>query len=462
MLTIHVIDDDSYIRALLLEHLSSLGYDVAGFATAEAALNVLEQDPPNVVLLDMKLPGMSGMDLLKIIKEKINDVEVIIITAYADVETAVKAIKLGAREYVKKPFDLNEITHAVRKAITDQQKDEQFAYLEKENRSEFSEFIGTSRAMQEVFSFIRQIAKSSNTSVLIQGETGTGKELVARAIHAHSPRSAKPFIEVNCSAHEESQLEIELFGQEPGPVSGSIQRKKGLLELAEEGTLFIDEISAMSMKLQVKMLKAIEDHSFRRVGGGKDINTHVRIISSTSQDLEERVKGGEFMQGLFYRLNVASIKLPPLKKRSKDVILLADHFIEQYNKEFSKQIVGLSEETKLMLLNHPWPGNVRELRNVIERGVLFENGETLSADSVALMDLSETDKKHQLDEGFFRDHFEIPEQGISLAEIEDILIEKAIKSAKGNQSLAAKLLGVTREKLRYRLKKISSSPQPEA
>ncbi len=459
MLNIHVIDDDVYIRELLLEHLSAQNYDVRGFATAEAALNVLKKDPPNLVLLDLKLPGMHGMNYLKLAKEQIPDLEVIIITAYADVESAVTAIKLGAREYVKKPFDLNEITTAVKKAVKNNLIDAQLDYLSKLKNSEFKEFIGTSKPMQEVFKFIRQVANSPRTSILIHGETGTGKELVARAIHSRSTRAKKPFIEVNCSAFQDTLLESELFGYEAGAFTGAQQRKKGLLELANEGTFFFDEIGEMSSKLQVKLLKVIEEQSLYRVGGLKENKINIRIVSASSQNLEDLVKARKFQQALYYRLNVARIELPPLKKRGKDIILLADHFIKKFNLEFSKKIKGLKEDARKMLLKHTWPGNVRELRNVIERGILFEKGDYLSVGSIALMNLANPDLVLNFDESFFEKQYTMPDEGISLQGVEDILIRKALSKVNGNQSKAAKLLNISREKLRYRIGKMQ---QPES
>jgi len=454
MLTIHVIDDDVYIRELLLEHLSAQNYDVRGFATGEAALNVLKKEPPNLVLLDLKLPGMHGLNYLKLAKEQIPDLEVIIITAYADVESAVTAIKLGAREYVKKPFDLNEITIAVKKAVKNNLRDEQLEYLSKLKHSEFKEFIGTSKPMLKVFKFIKQVANSPKTSILIHGETGTGKELVARAIHARSLRSKRPFIEVNCAAFQDTLLESELFGYEAGAFTGAHQRKKGLLELANEGTFFFDEIGEMSSKLQVKLLKVIEEQSLYRVGGLKENKINIRIISASSQNLEDLVKAGKFQQALFYRLNVARIELPPLKERGNDVILLAEHFIKKFNLEFSKKIKGLREDARKLLLKHAWPGNVRELRNVIERGILFEKSDYLTGSSIALMNLSNPNIVMKFDETFFQHQYTIPDEGISLQNVEDILIMKALSKVGGNQSKAAKLLNISREKLRYRLRKI--------
>jgi transcriptional regulator with PAS, ATPase and Fis domain len=307
--------------------------------------------------------------------------------------------------------------------------------------------------MEKVFEFIRRLSDSPKTSVLICGETGTGKELVARAIHYNSPREKKPFIEINCSALQDTLMESELFGYEAGAFTDAKRKKKGLMEIAHEGTFFLDEIADMRIDLQAKLLKVIEEQTFRRLGGTKEIKIDVRIISASSRNLTQCMKEGTFREELYYRLGAAMIELPPLRNRNRDVILLADHFIHFYNGEFKRHIKGMNSDVKALLLQHSWPGNVRELRNVIERSVLFEKGENLSLDSVRLMNLPQAHQPagKSLQQGLL--DFEIPPEGFSIMDVEKSLIEKALLQTNGNQTMAAKLLGFSRETLKYRIRK---------
>ena len=448
MASVLIVDDDIGIRANLQEILDLEGHEVTSLMTAEDALSCLTKEEPDLILLDLKLPGMDGLKCLAHIKDYNSHIPVIIITSHADVSSAVTAMKLGAWDYIEKPFNLNEISLIVQKALDDKHKDEQIAYLQKEKNEYlgFDEIIGNSDKIKDIFKFIHQVADSSRTTVLIQGETGTGKELVARAIHYNSVRASKPFIEINCSAFQEPLLEAELFGYEAGAFTGAIRRKKGLLELAHQGTFFLDEIGDMDIGLQSKLLKVIEDQSFRRVGGTKEIKVDTRIISATSRDLENKILENTFRQELYYRLNVASITLPPLRERKGDVLLLAEHFLRQYNAEFKKSIKGLSPDAEIMLSEHSWPGNIRELKNTIERAVLFEESNYLSLKSISLYERSVNRK-------IYKTEFDIPPGGVSLIEIEKSLIEKALYCTNGNQTRAAKLLKISRETLKYRIRK---------
>ena len=455
MALIYVVDDDSVIRSNLHDYLELEGHEVETFSSGEDTLLRLDKDTPDVMLIDLKLPGIDGLELLEKVKETSQLIEVIIITGHGDISTAVQAMKLGARDYIKKPFDMDELSIIIHKTESARKIDEHLAYLHKEEqvRMGFGEIIGTSDAIKEVFRFVSQVAESPKTTVLIRGETGTGKELVARAIHNNSERKDKPFIEVNCSAFQETLLEAELFGHEAGAYTDAKQRKKGLVEISHEGSFFLDEIGDMSLGLQSKVLKVIEEQVFRRVGGTKLISVDTRIISATSRNLEQLTSEDKFREDLYYRLNVAMIELPPLRERGEDITLLAEHFVSVYNTEFKRNVRGILPEVKQQLIDYRWPGNVRELKNVIERAVLFEEGEYISFDSIRI-----TDSKQAAQTSDFRLEKEslienFAEAGISLDEVECSLIEKALKSANGNQTKAAKLLGISREKIKYRMKK---------
>ena len=455
MASIYVVDDDTVIRSNLHDYLELEGHEVETFSSGEDALSRLDKYTPDVMLIDLKLPGIDGLELLEKVKVTSQLVEVIIITGHGDIPTAVQAMKLGARDYIKKPFDMDEISLIVHKTQSARKIDEHLAYLHKEEqvRMGFGEIIGTSDAIKTVFRFVQQVAESPKTTVLIRGETGTGKELVARAIHNTSERANTPFIEVNCSAFQETLLEAELFGHEAGAYTDAKQRKKGLVELSHEGSFFLDEIGDMSLGLQSKVLKVIEEQVFRRVGGTKLISIDTRIISATSLNLEQLTSKDKFRKDLYYRLNVAMIELPPLRDRGGDITLLAEHFVRVYNAEFKRNIRGILPEVKQKLISFQWPGNVRELKNVIERAVLFEEGEYISFDSIRIIDnahgaqssdfLSEKDRLIE----------NLTEEGISLDEVERSLIEKALDLANGNQTKAAKLLSISREKIKYRMKK---------
>ena len=449
---IHIIDDEKEIRYTLKKMFEISGYDVSTFSSGETALPVIMRDHPDVIILDLHLPGMDGLEILSRLKKFDSEIEVIMITGYADVVSAVKAIKLGARDYIKKPVVFEELNLIVHNALEVKKKNEQLNYLQAEKRHKISDMVGTSSAMQPVYNFIDQVAISPRTTVLITGETGTGKGLVARSIHYKSPRRKNQFIEINCSAIQPSLLESELFGYEAGAFTGANNRKKGLLELAHEGTFFLDEIGDMSLELQSKVLKVLEEQSFRRVGGTKKIKIDIRIISASSKDLFKRVEEGTFRRDLIYRLNVATCRLPPLRDRGEDVILLAEHYLQIFNTEFGKNITSIKSSAKRVLRDNAWIGNVRELRNIIERAVLFEKGNELTLDSIGGLSFSQPENQ-QSEVSIDTSQIDIPDEGISLVDVERNIIIRALKKAGGNQTRAAQLLGLTRETLKYRLKK---------
>ncbi|MFQ6610781.1 MAG: sigma-54-dependent transcriptional regulator [Fidelibacterota bacterium] len=463
MNSLQIIDDDINILNSLSEFFEDEGYEVFKYTNGEDALASIKNDLPNVVLLDLKLPGMDGFEILEKIKKSHPEIEVIIVTGNVDLMSGVKAMKLGAIDYVTKPFNLDEVSVIIDKAISAQKQYEQLTYLQNERKLFTGEIIGTSPVMQNVYKFINQVAESPTTSVLVNGETGTGKELVVRAIHYGSSRSKKPFIEVNCSAFQSTLLESELFGYEPGAFTDAKHRKKGLLELADGGSFFLDEIGEMDLGLQAKLLKVIEEKSFRRIGGTKQIKIDTRIFSATSRDIVREVNEGKFRKDLFYRLNVASITLPPLCERGDDILLLANHFIRQYNIEFKRNIHGLHDEVTKLFKQYSWPGNVRELRNVIERAMLFEKGSLISPDSINITASSDLGKSNDGEDPDKNDqnlnlNFDISNEQYSLMDFEKQLFLKVLELTRGNQSKAAGILGISRQRMAYRVKVLGISP----
>ena len=453
MVSIHIIDDDPEIRGVLKELFESDDYEVTTFQSAEDAHPSILRENPDLILLDIGLPGMDGLTFLEKLKAEVEDVEVIMITGQSDLRSAIRAIKSGAMDYIHKPINPDELRIQVKQAIERRKKSEQLSYLQIKNKHHFGEIVGTSKPMQKVYQFIYQVAESSKTTVLIRGETGTGKGLVARSIHYQGPRAKQPFIEVNCSAIQPNLLESELFGHEAGAFTDAKHRKKGLLELAHDGTFFLDEVGDMNLAAQSKLLKVLEEKTFRRVGGTQEISIDARIISASSQNLHKLVEEKKFRADLFYRLNVASIELPPLRERNGDILVLANYFLDVFNKEFKSNIKSISPPAIKMLMAHPWVGNVREIRNVIERAVLFEQGEYLSAQTISLHQVSHPDGVEDALPQLINKEFILPEEGLTLEALEETLLKQAIERSNGNKSQAASLLGLSRETMRYRLKK---------
>ena len=453
MAYIYVIDDDQTINEMLVEYFESKGHEICTFESAEDAHPKLISEQPDILLLDVRLPGIDGLTFLDQVRGSLERTGIIMMTGHADYHTAVQAIKSGARDFISKPFSLIEFQKIIDKALEDNKKNDQLIYLEAANKQRVNDMVGSSKPMQKVFKFIDQVATSPKTSVLIEGETGTGKGMVARAIHYRSQRSSSPFIEVNCAAFQPTLLESELFGHETGAFTGAKTRKKGLLEIAHGGTFFLDEVGDMSLELQSKLLKVLEEQSFRRVGGTREIRIDTRIISATSKDIPLAVKSGQFRTDLYYRLHVASINLPPLRERDDDILILAEHYLEIFSREFKKPIQKLSEGVKSILMQHPWIGNVRELRNVIERAVLFETESILGVDSIGIVNQSRNSLTSPTFEFDDLQALSIPPSGIMLENIEKTLIQKAMEQSRGNKTKAAKLLGLSRETMKYRLKK---------
>jgi DNA-binding NtrC family response regulator len=454
MISILLVDDDPQIQKLFVQFLRSKNIDVVSAVSGEEALKSLENSIPDMILLDLSLPGISGLECLEKIKKDHPVIPVVIVTGYAELSTAVKAMKLGSRDYIEKPVDLEDLYRVI-KTIVQPVIEPVYNKIKEDQLSEFGygDLIGVSQSMQDVFRFILKVTNSPTTPVLIYGETGTGKGHVARTLHYYSERSDKPFIEINCTTFQETLLEAELFGYEAGAFTDAKRQKKGLLELAHGGTFFLDEIGEMSLWLQAKILKVIEEQTFRRVGGTVEIKVDARIISATSKKLEQKIIDGTFREDLFYRLNVARVNLPPVRERKDDIILLVEHFIDILNPKLNKQIKGISPEAADIIINYEWPGNVREIRNIIERAILFEKGDWINEDSLGQFSLiRESVEKSQ---SINIEEIVIPESGISIEKVEQALIKQALKMSKGNKSQAATLLGLSRATLNYRLKKFN-------
>jgi len=366
-----VVDDEMIVREALSNYLREDGYEAVAVETGEEALKMVEGERWNVLFVDLKMPGMDGLEVLREVKKITSDVPVIIITAYATIDSAVQAMKDGAYDYIVKPFDPEAIALVVEKVVEHQRLVQENILLRErlDQEYKFEEIIGKSHPMQEIFELVKNVAES-DASVLITGESGTGKELIARALHANSPRRYNPFITASCGAMTEGLLESELFGHEKGAFTGALYTKKGRFELAEGGTLFLDEIGEISPKTQVDLLRVLDEKGFMRVGGVDQITVNVRILSATNRDLQKAIQEGLFREDLFYRLNVVSIHLPPLRKRREDIPLLAEHFLDKFKAETNKKIDRISPQALKLMMEYDWPGNVRELENAIERAVV--------------------------------------------------------------------------------------------
>lgn len=442
MAKILVLDDDQGMREVMEIMLTKEGYDVTTSDSPVKAINLCRKTAYDLVITDLKMPKIDGIEFLKTIKDHRQETVVILITAYASGETAINAMKEGAYDYVEKG-NIEEIKQVVRQALLKNGLVSENQITKNETAEEsFYGMIGTSREMAKVFATIQKVANTP-ANILILGESGTGKELVARAIHANSSRSKMPFMAINSGGIPENLLESELFGYMKGSFTGAYADRAGLFELAKGGTVFLDEIGELPPVLQVKLLRVVQEKTFRRIGGGEDIKVDVRIISATNQNLQERVKKGEFREDLYFRLNVIPVQMPPLRQRKEDIPLLTKHFIEKYAREFNKEVRTISSYAMELLMGYAFPGNIRELENIIERGVAMETSNIILPESLVLS----TDV-----------YLDIPDQGIDLnAELEKIerkAIEKALQKTKGVKTKAAELLGVTLDSLKYRIEKL--------
>jgi len=447
-----VIDDEPNARAALRTILTEEGYEIGEAADGEEGLAKLNELAPDVVLADVRMPKMDGLSLLRKAKEQGSDASFVMMTAFASIEAAVEAMRLGAENYLVKPLDVNAVLVFLQKALEKRNLVKETERLRERVRERYKldGMVGEAPELQAVYDVIRQAAASKAT-FLILGESGTGKELVAQALHELSPRKDKPFVKVACAALSETLLESELFGHERGSFTGAIGRKEGRFELADGGTLFLDEIGEITPTVQVKLLRALQTREFERVGGVSSIKVDVRVVAATNRDLAAEVKAGKFREDLYYRLNVVAVTLPPLRRRRGDIPALAAHFLEKYGAAYGKKIKGLTPGTLNAMLGHDWPGNVRELENAIERGVVLCKGDELTAD-----DLPSTlrgPRPAQRDPAGL-----IP--GASLAEIEREAILRTLELLGGSTSRAAEMLGISVRKIQYRLKEFAGE-KPE-
>jgi len=448
--SILIVDDETLTLNNLKKSLEKEGYEIYLADTGERALEIIDKLKPNLVLLDLMLPGISGLEVLKKIKEDENEILVIMMTAYEILEKAVEAMKLGAYDYILKPFKINELKNTISRAletlylrirIQEHLKSEKGRYY-------FGNLVAESQEMKEVLETAKKISLSSKTTVLLQGESGTGKELLAKAIHYHSPRADKPIVEINCAAIPDNLMESELFGYEAGAFTDAKKRKSGLLEKADEGTVFFDEIGDMSLNLQAKLLRVLEEETFNRLGGSKNIKVNIRIIAATNKDLEKAVKNNNFRSDLFYRLNVVPIHIPPLRKRKEDILPLALYFIQELNQELKRSYKKISSEAAEALTRYPWPGNVRELKNIMERIMSLHVSEEIKLNQLPL-----EIRNYRKDSGL-----EMIEQKdgekklVTLEELEKQYVHKVLEHTQNNKTKAAKILGIHPTSLFRKLK----------
>ncbi len=461
-----LVDDQDTIRFFLEKTLRQEGYEAVTARTGAEAIEKAREVVPDLVLLDLKLPDMDGLEVLRRIKEVFPEIGVVMITAFGDIETAVTAMKHGAYDFVSKPINLDQLLMVIRKGLASERLNREVLELKRQMDPEvgFDYILGESGSMKRVYDVVQQVAKSDTTTVLIEGESGVGKEMVARLIHRYSNRANKPFMDINCASLPEQLLESELFGYEKGAFTDAKSQKQGLLELANRGTLFLDEIGEMSLTIQVKLLRVLERMEFRRLGGTQDIHVSVRVVSATNRDLQKEVEEGRFRADLFYRLKVVPMYIPPLRERKEDLLKFVNYFINMFNTKFGKNFNQISDDARLALLSYPWPGNIRELKNVIERVVLLETGPTMKREMLPFA-------SERSDEGSIGRRIDailsapLPEDGVDfetlVGDFERALILKASEESGWNQSRTARLLNVKRDKLRYRMKSFNIGDESE-
>jgi DNA-binding NtrC family response regulator len=455
-----VVDDEKMIRWSLGEALRGWGYEPIQAETASAGLAAFDADQPAAILLDINLPDGSGLEVLRQIRHRQKDAVVIMITANVLVDETIAALRGGAYDFIGKPINLEELQVAIRNGIETNHLRKEVGLFRRERAQQFSfnQIVGESAPMREMLTLAHKVAESEVSSVLLQGESGTGKDLVAKAIHYHSTRADSPFVAINCAALPSTLIESELFGYEKGAFTDAKARKEGLFEQAEGGTLFLDEIGELELSLQAKLLRVLEEGAFRRVGGLKDLPLDVRVIAASNRDLKAESETGRFRADLFYRLSVIQIDIPPLRERGDDIRVLAEHYMANFRSRLRKNISGISPEALAAFSKYEWPGNVRELRNVIERAMILEDGDEITIRYLP-RGLAGDGRwgREASSEGKVANQIRLPQDGISLDDVEMSLVKQALERSGGNQTKAAELLDISRDQLRYRMKKLEES-----
>ena len=447
-----VVEDEAKLRRVIELQLASLGFDVELAATAEEGIRMAER--ADLILTDLRLPGMDGIALLDAVRSQNAQVPVIVMTAFGTVENAVEAMKLGAADFLLKPFSLDHLLTIVNKALEVSSLRDENRKLREELgvRYQFDNIIGNSRAMQEIFAAVVRVAPTRAT-VLLCGESGVGKDMIARAIHHHSPRKDRPFVKINCTAIPENLMESELFGYEKGAFTGANISKPGKFEQADTGTVMLDEIGDVPGTVQVKLLRVLQERELERLGSNKTKQIDVRVIAATNVDLRAALEQGTFREDLYYRLNVMPLNIPPLRERKEDIPFLAEHFVHKLSRDLGVQVESITEGAIAKLVEYYWPGNIRELENVMERSMVMARGKTLEASDILLDTAVRAQHSNHSADSFLPD-------GLTLEQYEQSLIKEALKRAAGNKSQAARLLGLTRNALRYRLDQMGLDPGP--
>ncbi|MCX8065334.1 MAG: sigma-54 dependent transcriptional regulator [Candidatus Hydrogenedentes bacterium] len=451
-----VVEDEKLIRWNIVEKLHSMGFLTEEAGSVNEAKNIISKRALDIAIVDLRLPDGDGMDILKEIVSKQPGIPVLIITAYSSISNAVEAMKNGAFDYVSKPFEMDELIMRVQRAIEQSHLRNSFQIGLQQSKRIFNleHIIGESSRIKEAKKLLKSVAESPSTTILLLGESGSGKDLAARVIHYESERAPYPFMNITCTALPESLLESELFGYEAGSFTGADRLKKGLFEIANRGTVFMDEIGDMPLSIQAKVLRILDEKTFKRIGGSVDIQVDVRVIAATNKNLEEMVKNGTFREDLFYRLNVIPIEIPPLRERAEDIPLLAEHFLNLFNKEFRRERKGFTPEAIRKLLSYHWPGNVRELRNVIERAVLLGKEDFIHEDEIILGRASLARGRSFSGAELFL----LPPGGCSLEEVEKSLVKQALERTNWNLTRAGALLNISRDQVRYKIEKYGLKP----
>lgn len=449
-----IVDDEKLIRWSMRQKLESWNYQITEAETLHEARALVQRELPDLITLDMKLPDGSGIDFLKQLKQSHAEIPIIVITAFGVVDVAVQALKLGAYDFIEKPINFEKLENSIRNALETNRLKTQVAQTSKSNQNRFrlENIVGKSKALHEVLELIKRLARAGASTLLVQGESGTGKDLVSRALHYESSRRDNPFFALNCAAIPETLIETELFGYEKGAFTDAKTMKKGVFEMADGGTVFLDEISEMHINMQSKFLRVLEDQTFRRVGGVKDISVNVQVVASTNRNLEQSVREGKFREDLFYRLSVIPILIPPLRERKEDIPVLVDHFIQRYNIQFRKNVKGITPDGLKLLMAYPWPGNIRELKNAVERAMILVDKDMIDVTQLPIR-ISEPSGSASLSQPVGDQLVKLPPEGAGLDDVEKELIQQALQYANGNKTKASKLLKISRDTLRYKVQK---------